>query len=47
MDYRLVLCIFAGVWAAEDMTKEEEWWMVVGDQLPNRRVSLGKLKGAG
>lgn len=23
MDYRPVLCIFAGVWAAEDMTKEE------------------------
>lgn len=43
MDYRPILCIFAGVWAAEDMAKEEG--MVVGDQLPNRRVNLGEFKG--
>lgn len=44
MDYRPVLGIFAGVWAAEDRTKEEG--MVVGDQISNSRVSLWKLKGA-
>lgn len=44
MDYRPILCIFAGVWAAEDMAKEEG--MVVGDQLPNRRVSVREFKGA-
>lgn len=27
--------------------RRKEWWMVVGDQLPNRTVSLGKRKGAG
>ena len=26
--------------------RRKEWCTVVGDQLPNRRVSLGKLKGA-
>ncbi|OPJ79877.1 hypothetical protein AV530_002327 [Patagioenas fasciata monilis] len=36
--------LHSGVWAAEDMAKEEG--MVVGDQLPNRRVSLGEFKGA-
>lgn len=44
MDYRLVLCIFAGVWAAEDMTKEEGMVDGCGRPAPKQEGQSGEAQ---